>query len=196
MCVAVVQWGCFYVHLAKSRSVCETCLLFGLCLCLWAATCGMVPFVRKFYSCPRCSLSVSSIHALLAMQNAYGLTWSNQYRNGAGQQVAPTLRAMQLRADGTGPHMLLAAGSHTALILSPQGHQLDLLSLPVSTYKVLAVVTVWSVFQFLLGRPLLHCLICLRILIVLPSTTSLATPSAVYLCAMAWSCTPLDMVCF
>ena len=146
----MVQWGCFHVHLAKLRSVCETHLLFGLCLCLWAATCGMVPFVRTFYSCPRCSLSVSSIHALLAMQNAYGLTWSNQYRNGAGQQVTPTLRAMQLRADGTGPHMLLAAGSHTALILSPQGHQLDLLSLPVSTYKLLALSLSGLSFSFCL----------------------------------------------
>ena len=85
------------------------------------------------------------------MQNAYGLTWSNQYRNGAGQQVAPTLRAMQLRADGTGPHMLLAAGSHTALILSPQGHQLDLLSLPVSTYKLLALSLSGLSFSFCLS---------------------------------------------
>ena len=58
--------------------------------------------------------------------------WSNQHRQGQGQQVAPTLRAMQLRADGSGPHVMLAAGSHTAAIVSAQGHQLDLLNLPVS----------------------------------------------------------------
>jgi hypothetical protein len=46
--------------------------------------------------------------------------------------VTPTLRALQLRADASGPHVLLAAGSHTAIILSPQGHPLDLLTLPVS----------------------------------------------------------------
>lgn len=66
------------------------------------------------------------------MQNAHGITWSNQHRQGQGQRVAPTLRAMQLRADGTGPHVLLAAGSHLAAILSAQGHQLELLNLPVS----------------------------------------------------------------
>lgn len=66
------------------------------------------------------------------MQNAHGLTWSNQPRQGEGQLAAPTLRAMQLRADGSGPHVLLAAGSHTAVLLSPQGHTLDMLTLPVS----------------------------------------------------------------
>lgn len=68
----------------------------------------------------------------IILQNAHGLTWSNQHRQGQGQQVTPTLRALQLRADGSGLHVLLAAGSHTAIILSPQGHALDLLTLPVS----------------------------------------------------------------
>ena len=68
----------------------------------------------------------------MVMQNAHGIIWSNQHRSGAGQQVIPTLRAMQLRADGTGPHVMLAAGSHTAVVISPQGHQLELLNLPVS----------------------------------------------------------------
>lgn len=67
------------------------------------------------------------------VQNAHGVIWSNQHRQGQGQQVAPTLRAMQLRADGSGPHVMLAAGSHAAVIISPQGHQLELLNLPVST---------------------------------------------------------------
>ena len=66
------------------------------------------------------------------MQNAHGIIWSNQHRQGPGQQVTPTLRAMQLRADGTGPHVVLAAGSHLAAIISAQGHQLELLNLPVS----------------------------------------------------------------
>lgn len=73
------------------------------------------------------------------MQNAHGVIWSNQHRQGQGQQVTPTLRAMQLRADGTGPHVMLAAGSHTAAILSPQGHQLELLNLPVSCALLSAV---------------------------------------------------------
>jgi len=71
----------------------------------------------------------------VALQNAHGLTWSNQHRQGQGQQVTPTLRALQLRADGSGPHVLLAAGSHTAIILSAQGHTLDLLTLPVSFFS-------------------------------------------------------------
>ena len=45
--------------------------------------------------------------------------------------MTPTLRAMQLRADAAAAHVLLAAGSHTAVILSPQGHQLDAITLPV-----------------------------------------------------------------
>ena len=71
-------------------------------------------------------------YKVIEFQNAQGVMWSNQHRQGQGQQVAPTLRAMQLRADGSGPHVMLAAGSHTAAIISPQGHQLDLLNLPVS----------------------------------------------------------------
>lgn len=67
------------------------------------------------------------------VQNAHGVIWSNQHRQGQGQQVTPTLRAMQLRADGSGAHVMLAAGSHAAAIISPQGHQLELLNLPVST---------------------------------------------------------------
>lgn len=66
------------------------------------------------------------------VQNAHGIIWSNQHRQGQVQQVTPTLTAMQLRADGTGPHVLLAAGSHLAAIISAQGHQLELLNLPVS----------------------------------------------------------------
>lgn len=81
------------------------------------------------------------------LQNAHGLTWSNQHRQGQGQQVTPTLRALQLRADGSGPHVLLAAGSHTAIILSPQGHTLDLLTLPVS-------------FLFRLPLPCMICTAC------------------------------------
>lgn len=73
-------------------------------------------------------------------QNAHGLTWSNQHRQGQGQQVTPTLRALQLRADGSGLHVLLAAGSHTAIILSPQGHALDLLTLPATPAIPLQVV--------------------------------------------------------
>ncbi|KAL3153753.1 hypothetical protein ABBQ32_013344 [Trebouxia sp. C0010 RCD-2024] len=72
--------------------------------------------------------------------NAHGITWSNQHRQGQGQRVAPTLRAMQLRADGTGPHVLLAAGSHLAAILSAQGHQLELLNLPAPAAIPLQVV--------------------------------------------------------
>lgn len=71
------------------------------------------------------------------LQNAHGIIWSNQHKQEQGQQVTPTLRAMQLRADGNGPHVLLAAGSHLAVIISAQGHQLELLNLPVS-YPVLS----------------------------------------------------------
>ncbi|DBA75927.1 TPA: hypothetical protein ACH3X2_008986 [Trebouxia sp. C0005] len=73
-------------------------------------------------------------------QNAHGLTWSNHHRQSQGQQVTPTLRALQLRADGNGPHVLMAAGSHTAIILSPQGHTLDLLTLPAAPAIPLQVV--------------------------------------------------------
>lgn len=80
-------------------------------------------------------------------QNAYGVVWSNLHNQQEGHQVVPTLRAMQLRDDPAAPYVMLAGGSHTAVILSPQGHQIELLSLPVSHYMTCALCPVACVYM-------------------------------------------------
>ena len=44
---------------------------------------------------------------VVSLQNAYGVVWTNLHSQGKGHQLAPTLRAMQLRADPNAPYVVL-----------------------------------------------------------------------------------------
>lgn len=64
-------------------------------------------------------------------QVSAGTSWSNSVgADDEGHAVAPTLDAIPLRTGGVAV-AVLAAGAHTAALLSEHGHILDLLDLPV-----------------------------------------------------------------
>ena len=69
-----------------------------------------------------------------------GTAWTNHVGNEEGHAVAPTLTALPLRVGGL-PSALLAAGAHSAVVLSERGRILDELELPVGS--VLAT-RLWS----------------------------------------------------
>jgi hypothetical protein len=63
-------------------------------------------------------------------QVSAGTAWTNHVGNEEGHAVAPTLTAVPLRVGGL-PGALLAAGAHSAVVLSKRGRVLDELELPV-----------------------------------------------------------------
>ena len=64
------------------------------------------------------------------LQVSTATAWTNHVGNEEGHAVAPTLTALPLRVGGL-PSALLAAGAHSAAVLSEHGRILDELELPV-----------------------------------------------------------------
>jgi len=65
-----------------------------------------------------------------------GTSWTNAIGNEEGHSVVPTLEAVPLRT-GAAPVAILAAGAHTAALISEHGHVLAHLELPVGVLKVI-----------------------------------------------------------
>lgn len=71
-----------------------------------------------------------------AVQVTAGTSWTNSVgQDGEGHSVAPTLEAIPLRTGGAAV-AVLAAGAHTAALLSEHGHILDHLELPVPSILI------------------------------------------------------------